>query len=83
MDAPYEVSKNRMEVVRFQITEYRGKSYADMRVLYRHTVTDELNPGKKGICVSPAIWREFVRGIEALEKAMDEAGLLEENKETM
>ena len=80
MDTPHDIVKNSTNVVRFQVTEYRGKLYADVRIYYRDTVTDEVKPTKKGLCIDPAIWEEFVRGIEVLGEELQERGLLEDQE---
>lgn len=71
-----DMIKNSMEVIRFQITEYRGKPYADVRVFYRD-VDDKYKPSKKGLTISPEIWLEFVQRIEELSEQMEAQGLLE------
>lgn len=78
MDAVCEVSKNSCETIRFQISEFKGKEYGDIRVYYRDSVTDELKPTKKGLTISPALWPEFVKGIKKLGEEMRERGLLTE-----
>ena len=83
MDALCDVNMNSVEVIRFEITEYKGKSYADIRVFYRDTVTDELKPSKKGLCISLEIWPEFVKSLEVLGEAMKMRGLLGESEEAM
>ena len=82
MDALHEVTKNSQETIRFQITEYRGKSYADVRIFYRDS-DDTLKPTRKGVTISPSLWPEFVQGIERLGAELAEQGLLEEVEEAI
>jgi hypothetical protein len=59
-----------------QLTEFKGRRYADLRVFYRDD-DGELKPTRKGVCVSPELWPDFVRGIEKLGAQLQECGLLE------
>ena len=71
-----EIPKNTQETIRFQITEYRGERYADVRVYYRDE-GGELRPTKKGLTLSPRLWRDFVSGVEQLGAELQKCGLLE------
>jgi len=75
MNTSHEIAKNSQERIRFQLTEFKGKQYADLRVYYEDG--DEWKPTKKGLTLSPDIWPEFVQGIEQLTQNMEDAGLLE------
>jgi len=75
-----EVPKNTLETIRFQITEFRGKTYADLRVYYRDD-NDELRPTRKGLCVNPELWPDFLKGIEQLGAELEERGLLDMSRE--
>ena len=72
-----EIPKNSQEKIWLQVTEFRGKRYADLRVHYLSD-SDNWLPTRKGLTISPGLWTEFVQGIENLGKQMEEMGLLEE-----
>ena len=76
MDVLHEVSKNSVETIRFQVREYKGKRYADIRIFYRDS-DEELKPSRKGLTISPELWPEFVQGIERLGAELEAQGLLE------
>ena len=76
MDPLWEVTKNSKEVIRFQVEEYRGQKFGDIRVYY--DADGEWKPSRQGVAIRPEIWREFVKGIERLGAEMKERGLLEE-----
>ena len=82
MDALYDVIKNSQETIRFQITEYRGRSYADVRIFYRDD-NEELKPTRKGLTISPLLWPEFVQGIQRLGAELAQQGLLEKVEEAV
>ena len=82
MDALHEVIKNSQETIRFQITEYRGRSYADVRIFYRDD-NEELKPTRKGLTISPLLWPEFVQGIQRLGAELAQQGLLEKVEEAV
>lgn len=73
MDALHEITKNTQETIRFSVTEYKGLAYADVRVYYRGD-NDKLRPSKKGLTISPAIWSDFMEGIERLDRELHERG---------
>jgi len=79
MDALHEVAKNSLETIRFSVSEFKGKQYADARVYYRDD-DGELKPTRKGLTISPDIWPDFVAGIERLGAELAERGLLQEEK---
>ena len=72
---PIIILKNSTERLQFSLAEYEGHRYADLRVHYR-TDSDEFVPTRKGITVSPARWPAFREAVEALERQMEEEGLL-------
>ena len=80
MDALYEVSKNSLETIRFNVTEFKGKQYADARAYYRDD-DGELKPTRKGLTISPDIWPGFVQGIERVGAELAERGLIEKVEE--
>ncbi len=71
-----EIPKNAVETVCMAITEFRGKTYADLRVYYRDD-DGELKPTRKGLCVSPELWPDFANGIQKLGTQLQERGLLD------
>jgi hypothetical protein len=44
-----DVPKNTREVLRFQLTEFKGHKLVSIRVFYKVDGSDEMRPGKSGI----------------------------------
>ena len=70
-----EMEKGWNEKILFSVTEFKGKTYADIRVYYEDD-EGEWKPTKKGITVSPDNFAEFKTRIEELERHLEEKGFL-------
>jgi hypothetical protein len=66
--------KNSQEELRFSITMFKGREYADIRIFYEKD--GEYFPSKKGITVSLDTWSEFKKAIEKLESTLIERNLV-------
>ena len=75
----YEMQRTSTEVLRFDVREYKGKVYADIRTYYQDG--EEWKPTKKGLSISPVIWGEFMQGIEKLGAELESRGLLDQKEE--
>ena len=75
-----EIPKNSQEIIKLSITEFKGKPYGDLRVYYRDD-NDEWRPTRKGLTLAPDLIPEVRAGIEELEQAMREDGLIEDDEE--
>lgn len=72
-----EFQKNRQEVVRLTIEEYRGHILVRSWIWYRDPKTDELKPTKKGLAVSPALAEQhLIPGLRNAVAKARELGLL-------
>ena len=76
----FELSKNSMETLRFQVSEYKGREYVDVRIYYLDD-DGSLKPTRKGVTVSPDLWPEFLQGVEKLGTELEQRGLLEKEDE--
>jgi len=77
---PIEVPKNTLETIRFQMTEFKGKPYADIRAYYQ-AENGDWKPTKKGLMISPEIRPEFAKGIERLDGELRKHGLSSQNED--
>lgn len=70
-----QVSKNSLEVVRVQVSEYKGKVYVDARIFVQDDATkpDVVIATKKGLCLTPDLVLEL---IPLLAKAQERAAAL-------
>ena len=62
----YEFRKNALEVVRFEITEYSGNQYLNVRVFYDagQGVDPEYKPSRKGITIAVSQVEDLKKGID-------------------
>lgn len=51
------------------IREFRGKSFIDIREFYNKN--GEVLPGKKGITLSPALWKKLMEHSKEITAAVD------------
>ncbi|MEM7184834.1 MAG: transcriptional coactivator p15/PC4 family protein [Spirochaetota bacterium] len=68
-----DIEKGRGEVIRVEVSEFRGKKLLNLRVWYTDPESEELKPTKKGIAIPAELFGEvkeaFLQGGEALESA--------------
>ena len=74
-----EFEKNSQEVIRVQLREFRGHQLLDVRVFYHPEEGGEVRPSKKGISVSAELVPKIRAAIEEAEKALREAGVLDDD----
>jgi Transcriptional Coactivator p15 (PC4) len=72
-----EMEKGWNEKLIFSVTEYKGKSYANIRIYYEDD-EGEWKPTKKGVTVSLDTFNEFKENIEKLESYLKDNDLLVE-----
>ncbi|MCB1158600.1 MAG: transcriptional coactivator p15/PC4 family protein [Leptospiraceae bacterium] len=64
-----DIDKGKGEVIRVEVSEYRGKKLLNLRIWY-YDENQELKPTKKGIAISPdlfeAVKEAFLEGGEKL-----------------
>ncbi len=70
-----EMEKSWNEKILFSLTEFKGKSYADIRVYYEDD-EGELKPTKKGITITLDRFAEFKKNLQALEEFLSAEGHL-------
>lgn len=61
------VNKNTKERYHFSIREYEGHKFADIRLHFQADGKDFWTPTKKGVTVSPSIWRDFKAAMTQIE----------------
>ena len=65
-----ELSKSSMEKIVFQIKEFKGVKFADVRIYFQtDSVKDEWKPTKKGITITKANKSDF---LDMIKKCLDE-----------
>jgi len=76
-----DLTKNPREAIRFRLGDFKGHKFVDMRIFVAGPGEDgklpEPNPTKKGLAVSPQLWRQFRAALAQVEKAMVNQGWLD------
>lgn len=57
-----DIDKGKGEVIRVEISEYKGKKYLNLRVWYTDK-EGELKPTQKGIAVAPELYEELKEAV--------------------
>ena len=69
------VPKNAREEIRLAISEYRGHTYADLRI-FADTGLPERIPTQKGVTVAPERLDELLDGLQAVRAECERRGLI-------
>ena len=75
-----DIDKGGGEIIRIEISEYKGQSYLNLRVWYTDKNSGEFKPTQKGITVKPELFSQLK---EAVLKAEPEINLLLGKKWTL
>lgn len=70
----HEFKRNNDETLRVSLSNFKGKTYVDVRLFYTDA-NDELQPTKKGITVTPDLWDEFRAGVAKAEEELQAKNL--------
>ena len=62
----YQIEKNGGDVVRFEVSEFKGKEYINIRIWYE-TPNGEYKPTQKGITLELSKMSELSEGMKRLE----------------
>ena len=71
-----EMEKSATERIFFSLSEFKGNSYADVRVHYEDS-EGEWKPTKKGLTVPVDQFPEFMKHVSELEEFLNSKGLIE------
>ncbi len=64
-DLIYQIEKNGTEVVRFEISEFKGKEYINIRIWYE-IPGGEYRPTQKGVTLELSKYQELQNGMDKL-----------------
>ncbi|EOQ90012.1 transcriptional Coactivator p15 [Leptospira yanagawae serovar Saopaulo str. Sao Paulo = ATCC 700523] len=62
-----DIDKGRGEVIRVEISEYKGQTFFNIRVWYTDP-NGELKPTQKGIAIAPTLVSDLKEAIEEAER---------------
>ena len=68
-----DIRKSDSERLRINISEYRGRTFIDLRVWYS-TESGEYKPGRAGVSLRPDQIGEVVQGLLVASRAVDPRG---------
>lgn len=62
-----DIDRGNGEIVRVELSEFKGKSYLNLRIWYTDKESGEYKPTQKGISVKPELYNELKEAILAAE----------------
>ncbi len=67
-----DIDKGAGEIIRVEISEFKGQKYLNLRVWYMDQKTEEYKPTQKGITVKPELYDDIKAAIADAEPAIRE-----------
>lgn len=65
-----DIDKGGGEIVRVEVSEFRGQNYLNLRVWYTDKESGEYKPTQKGIAIRPELYGELKQAILAAEQEL-------------
>lgn len=62
-----DIEKGGGEIIRIEVSEYKGQKYLNVRVWYTDKNTGEYKPTQKGVAIKPEQYKDFMSAITAAE----------------
>jgi len=63
-DIIMDIDKGSGEIIRVEISEFKGQQYLNLRVWYTDKNSGEFKPTQKGITVRPELYGELKKAVE-------------------
>jgi hypothetical protein len=63
-----DIDKGGGEIIRIEVSEFKGIKYLNLRVWYTDKETGEYKPTQKGIAIKPELYNELKQAIIEAEK---------------
>lgn len=80
-DTVCELPKNSREAIRFQLGEFKGHKFVDMRIFVAGNgeigKLPESIPTKKGLAINPHLWPQFLAALAQVTEALVTSGWLD------
>ena len=54
-----DIDKGGGEVIRVELSEFKGKTYLNIRIWYMDKNTNELRPSQKGVTIKPELYSQL------------------------
>lgn len=58
-----DLDKGAGEVIRIEVSEYKGQKYLNVRIWYTDKSSGELKPTQKGVAIKPDHYQEFLAAV--------------------
>ena len=65
-----DIDKGGGEIIRVEVTEYKGAKYLNLRVWYADKETGEFKPTQKGIAIKPELYPLLKQAVLEAESAL-------------
>ena len=65
-----DIPKSNTEIVRVEVSEFRGQKYLNLRIWYSDKESGEYKPSQKGIAVRPELYAELKEAVLAAEREL-------------
>lgn len=65
-----DIDKGSGEIIRVEVTEFKGSKYLNLRVWYTDKETGEYKPTQKGIAVKPEFYENLKKAVLDAEKEL-------------
>ena len=62
-----DIDKGAGEIIRIELSEFKGNTYLNLRVWYTDKATGEFKPTQKGITIKPELFSELKEAIRIAE----------------
>ena len=69
-----DIDKGNGEILRIEITEFKGSKYLNIRTWYTDKESGEYKPTQKGVAIKPELYSELKQGIIDAETELSENG---------
>lgn len=77
-----DIDKGGGEIIRVEISEFRGQNYLNLRVWYTDKESGEFKPTQKGIAIRPELYPEIKKAILDAETEIGSMPATEPGPET-
>ena len=58
-----DLPKNSTEIIRVEVSEYKGEKYLNIRIWYKDKTSEEFKPSQKGVAIRANQYDEFISAI--------------------
>ena len=67
-----DIEKGPNEIIRIEISEYKGHTLLNIRVWYKSSEDSEYKPTPRGVAINLNLYEEFRQAIEEVKKVIED-----------